>query len=239
MLSGTQKKLIELIKAKNEKEAIAALTQFDSLDFQDRFGDNPLHHAQNADLFNLAVEIVSREPNLRTKANYQKRSPLHDAAEQNKLEFVQLYLHLYIENLHFPCELEGRAEKERTPLHLAAIKGNEKVVKQLKEAGANLEAKDTGNYTAFDYAYVMSRPFAVSIQPPKVPSLFTLASIEAFKTHPELKTAIVECVFQQAQTTVLFHQQNQEETIKKAASVAKTRETFFDFVESFKNLRIS
>ncbi|MBI2790724.1 MAG: hypothetical protein HYX61_02100 [Gammaproteobacteria bacterium] len=239
MLSGPQKQFITLIQAQREDEALVALDKLDCLDFQDLQGNNILHHAQNQDLFNLAKEIVSRQPNLRTQANQQKRSPLHDAAEQNKIDFVRLYLHLYIENHHFPCELEGRAEKERTPLHLAAIKGHEKVAMLLKEAGANLEAKDIGNYSSFDYAYVMGHQFATLLQPPKVPSLFTLAAIQAFKAHPDLSTAIAECVFQQAQTTVLFHQQNQEETAKKTKSVEQSRSKFFDLVETFKSLRLS
>lgn len=239
MLSGPQKQFITLIQAKREDEALVALDKLGSLDFQDLQGNNILHHAQNQDLFNLAKEIVSRQPNLRTQANQKKRSPLHDAVEQNKINFVQLYLHLYIESYHFPCELEGRAEKDRTPLHLAAIKGHEKVAMLLKEAGANLQAKDVGNNSPYSYAYVMGHQFATRLQPPKVPSLFTLAAIQAFKEHPELNKAIAECVFQQAQTTVLFHQQNQEETAKKAKSVEQSRSKFFDLVETFKSLRLS
>jgi len=238
MLTGSQKQLIELMTVKTENEAIAALHTLESLSFLDRDGNSILQLAQNQNCLNFAREIVLRAPHFRTQANLKLRTPLHDAAEQNKEQFIKLYLHLYIENRHFPCELDCRAEKERTPLHLAAIKGHEKVAMLFKEAGANLHAKDAGNYSAYQYAYVLGRPFASTLQPPMVPSLFTLAAQQAFIHHPELHDAIAECVFQQAQAVVLFHQQNQSESTKRAKSVEDSRSMFFGLVEGFKTLRI-
>lgn len=73
-------------------------------------------------------------------------TPLHFAANENKLDIVQFLLS------HPEIEIDATSTIGRTPLHLASIRGHMNIVRTLVSKGANKNAKDFDESTPLHHA---------------------------------------------------------------------------------------
>ena len=97
--------------------------------------------------------------------NKKKQTYLHKAAKHGVLEICQLLL------AYTHININSKDTNQRTPIHLAAIKGHSQVVQYLHRCGGYLHLKDKNNNTVLDYAIEGKNAELISIVFEKSPSL--------------------------------------------------------------------
>lgn len=141
-------------------------------------GNNPLHLAQAKNYFDIARLLVLHSPDLRFQTNNNDHSPLDIAAKNNQIEFLELYFSRYV-NLH---QINYSDYKEqRTALHLAVSNGHYEASRMLLEKGASTDSRDINNLSPYHLAEEKNAELASLLRLYRVPSLFTLASVEVEK----------------------------------------------------------
>jgi ankyrin repeat protein len=129
--------LIIMAEIGDEKQIKILLIAGAEKDFQDRWGDSPLHkavlHHHKSAVQTLLAAGASKE-----LKNTFTRTPLHEAASSGDHIIVQMLLDAL-------ANKEARTENGFSPLHLAAGGNHLAIVKTLIHAGANKEAVDCYN----------------------------------------------------------------------------------------------
>lgn len=211
----------------------------------DLVGRNALHFAQDFDQLEIAQVLISHDPSLRSQGDNDGNTPLHEAAGENKVDFLKCYLNLWIDGFYRPCDVDVRNGKEETPLHKAAQNGHIEAARILLQQNASVDARDNANESPFGYAKGLAgisekhRQIASILAPHTIPSLFTLVSmklIEAYQgREQEVKNLIGEIVHSQAQEKGLLYQHHLQDVKEKQEAVKLQRD---QFIEKFKKLSI-
>lgn len=167
----------EVVEALLEKNPIMSNT--------DLQGRNALHYAQQKDKLSTAMLLLKRFPALRIMGDNQGQSPLHLAAQDNKMDFLSCYLNLSVHDVPFPCQVDIQNKAGQTPLHRAVMQGQAEATQLLLEKGANPQAQDNENKSPLDYATLLYPDLLRFLQPAAVPSLFELSAIELDRLYQE------------------------------------------------------
>lgn len=136
-LHKRNEKLITMAEIGDVKQIKILLIAGAEKDFQDRWGDSPLHKAVLHHHESAVQTLLAAGASLELKNTFT-RTPLHDAASKGAPVIVQILLDA-------KANKEARTENGFTPLHLAAGGNHLAAVKTLIHAGANKEAGDCYN----------------------------------------------------------------------------------------------
>eukprot|EP01102_Stenamoeba_stenopodia_P008656 TRINITY_DN2515_c0_g1_i1.p1 TRINITY_DN2515_c0_g1~~TRINITY_DN2515_c0_g1_i1.p1 ORF type:complete len:1052 (-),score=252.73 TRINITY_DN2515_c0_g1_i1:98-2863(-) len=119
---------------------------------QDKEGRTPLHYAAlNGHCFFLQ-EVIERFPDLHLMqvVDSKRRTILHAAASNNQVPFMTKLLEIYKNRENF--DIDMRAAKKYTPLHLACKFGASHAVNFLLQNGADCSLADSDGMTALHWA---------------------------------------------------------------------------------------
>lgn len=189
-------------------------------------GQTALHLAQAAGMIEVAECLVSHSPMLRVQGDYQGRTPLHEAAKSNKLNFLACYLNLHINDVLVECDVNVQDSKKSTPLHEAAKQGHEAAVQLLLEHHANPQLCDDGAYKPLAYAQAFGFAGIVSaLKAKSTPTLFDLAAIQVLSHDTDIPAdSLPELVFASASSSVSLTQYNQAQQIAAETEVLAARQ---------------
>ncbi|MBN9286550.1 MAG: hypothetical protein BGO43_06290 [Gammaproteobacteria bacterium 39-13] len=211
----------------------------------DLAGRNALHYAQDFDQLAIAEVLVAHDPSLRTQGDNKGNTPLHEAAGENKLDFLQCYLNLWIDGFYEPCDVDVTNGAEETPLHKATQNGHTEAAKMLLQKEASADARDNANYSPFHYAKGLAgisakhQEIASILAPHTIPSLFTLVSMKLIETYQgreqEVKNLIGEIVHSQAEEKGLLYHRHLQDVKAKQDAVKLQRE---EVIERFKKMSL-
>jgi len=182
----------------------------------DHKGKSPLHYAQDLDKLDVAQILVFHQHELRTIPDNQLRTPLHDAADQEKLNFLKFYL-----NYPLKCNVDVPDHKEFTPLHLAALVGNQEAVTMLVKYGANVHARTESNNTPVNYACLHPEVKAI-LRAKMFPSLFLL-SVQALALQSEGLDSLLPTLKMRAEQVLYEHTRNQQIANEKEKILSQTK----------------
>lgn len=212
---------------------------------RDSFGRNALHYAQDFDQFDVGKVLVCHDPLLRTLGDSEGSTPLHEAALDNKLGFLNCYLNLHIDDVYIPCDVNIRNHQQETPLHQASKKGHTIASKWLMQKGASADARDNSSDSPFHYAKALSgissahKEIARCLAPRTIPTLFTLTATKIFELYSQQQQAINqlmgEFVLEQPQQVALLYQRHLKDVNVKEQAVQSRREPL---TEKFKKLSL-
>ncbi len=199
--------------------AKGALTNLKTLE-----GKTALHLAQAAGSIEVAECLVSHSPMLRVQGDYQGRTPLHEAARTNKLNFLACYLNLHINHVLVECDVNVQDNKKSTPLHEATKNGHEDVVRLLLEHNANPQLCDEGAYKPLAYAQAFGFVgIASALKAKSTPTLFDLAALQVVAQH-DISEDLPESVFAQASSSVSLTQYNLAQQVAAEKEVLAARQ---------------
>jgi len=109
------------------------------------FGTTALHLAAGKDQRGVVELLLSRDPTSLTFRDGQGRLALHHAVETGQQSTVNFFLSQDPGLVNMPI-----IEEMNMPLHIAAYKGNETMMKLLVQAGAKTEPRNKDGETAAD-----------------------------------------------------------------------------------------
>lgn len=228
LLLACEKLDVEVVKALVAKGA--------KLDVVDKNGKNALFYAQNADNLEIAMYLIGLCPELITQADIKKMTPLHAAAEGNKIDFMRAYFN----HETFLPLVDIRGENDQTPLHLAVRKGHIEATLLLLENGADADARENTNTSPYHTAFILSAvdekyvDLCNILGPMTVPSLVTLVAVQVKKLYPgvegdkELQKHVPEELFDKIKKVVPLYEKHQEEIKTKKENIAQIRKAYFD-----------
>lgn len=201
--------------------AKGALTNLKTLE-----GKTALHLAQVAGSIEVAECLVSHSPMLRVQGDYQGRTPLHEAAKSNKLNFLACYLNLHINHVLVECDVNVQDNQKSTPLHEAAKQGHEDAVRLLLEHNANPQLCDEGAYKPLAYAQAFGFAGIVSaLKAKSTPTLFDLAAIQVLSHDTDIPAdSLPEMVFASASSSVSLTQYNLAQQVAAEKEVLAARQ---------------
>jgi ankyrin repeat protein len=201
-------------------------------------GKTALHLAQDNNLLEVAECLVHHSPQLRTQGDLRENStPLHEAAAQNKLEFLKLYLNLTIDNVFLKCDVNVRDSRQSTALHEAVKMGHVQTVKLLLAHDANPELCDGGACKARVYAEFPRNEAILALLAPKAPSLFSLASIQVIENYEAPESAFFTDIFAQANKAFSFAQENARQQAQAEAKLEKERQAARKMIDDAPKLK--
>lgn len=187
-------------------------------------GQTALHLAQAAGIIEVAECLVSHSPMLRVQGDYEGRTPLHEAAKSNKLNFLACYLNLHINHVLVECDVNVQDSKKSTPLHEATKKGHEDAVRLLLEHNANPQLCDESANKPLAYAQAFGFVgIASALKAKSTPTLFDLAALQVVAQH-DISEDMPELVFAQASSSASLTQYNQAQQIAAEREVQATRQ---------------
>lgn len=211
-------------------EAILAKCKPDSSQYKTTTGKTALHIAQANDQLAVAECLVRYNRSLRTIGDRQGKTPLHEAARDNKMEFLTCYLALHVDGVHIPCNVNVQDKQLCTPLH-DAVRGLHLEATQLllaNDANAQLcdeSASKPQAYLSLMLALQHDEKSTLKLQQMltllkghTLPPLFSLAAC----TSADSSTAVPGFILEQATQAVTFARDNQrQEEAARAAVLAK------------------
>ena len=112
--------------------------------FQDRYGNTPLHRAIHHKQDEIAELLINAHPDLNIQ-DVTGKAPLHWAVRKGNIKIVRLLIKSQV-------NLDLQETNGWTALHWATHKGHVEIAKLLVSAGANLNIKNKDNNTAIDLA---------------------------------------------------------------------------------------
>ncbi len=223
---------LHLACVKPWSKVVQALLDKGALSVKAWGGKTALHLAQDNDLLEVAECLVSHYPHLRTAGDLQGRTPLHEAAAQNKLAFMNLYLTLKIKDVTVKCDVNVRDSRNSTALHEAVKKGHVEAVRMLLAHDANPELCDDGACKAVVYAGFPRNDEILALLAPKAPTLFSLAALHVIEDYaPPAEDSPLHDVFLAANTLVTFQRENARQQAEAAAKVERARAAARQMIE--------
>lgn len=160
------------------KKIVDKLLANDSLGFalleKDNLGRTALHLSTGKSNLQLSQYLLERNPNLREIGDNKGNTPIHYAAKMDNVFHLKLFF-----SEEFPlCEVDKLNNMHQSPLHLAAVKGNNAAVNFLLSQNASKKTFDSEAYTPSDVAFVKHREVSNQLKVQKTPSLLTLTGLK-------------------------------------------------------------
>lgn len=172
-------------------------------------GKTALHLAQAAGYLEVAECLVAHSPMLRVQGDYNGRTPLHEAAKANKMDFLNCYLSLHINDVLVGCDVNVQDLKMSTPLHDAVKEGHEAAVQLLLDHKANVQLCDDSAYKPLAYAEALGYAGIVSaLRAKSTPTLFDLVATQVMTQGDSLAECLPELVIASASSSSTLTQYN-------------------------------
>jgi len=214
---------------------VQALLDKGALSVKTWSGKTALHLAQDRGLIEVAERLVRHDPKLRTLGDLQGRTPIHEAAAQNKMAFLELYLTLKINQVTVKCDVNSPDNRKSTALHGAVQMGHVEAVILLLAHDANPELCDDGACKPRAYAEFPRNEAILALLAPKAPSLFLLAAMKVIEDYEPPQAE--DLLFDQISKAVTVQRENQRQQAEAEAKLLKDRQAAREMIENAPKLK--